>query len=535
MKKTPKRQKTAIIIGAGPAGLTAAFELLKRTDIKPVIYEATADIGGISKTINYKGNRIDIGGHRFFSKSDRVNNWWENILPRQGPSSNQKVNDNSKTNKRTLITSYNIHGPDPEENDRVMLVRERLSRILFQGKFFDYPLALDRATFKKLGITRISKISLSYARTKILPIKPEVSLEDFLINRFGRELYRTFFASYTQKVWGVPCAKITAEWGAQRIKTLSLFKALVSHIRLKFLRDYNPNQKKTETSLIEQFTYPKFGPGQMWEETARLIQEKGGEIFTGHQVTGIDLQPEQKPKVTVKLSESDRVLTQTADYLFSTMPVKELIEAWQPPVPDEVLQAARGLAYRDFVMVGILLTKMTVKEDGRIPTRNGMPPDNWLYIQEEDMQVSRLQIFNNWSPYMVKDCDTIWLGMEYFCNEGDDLWNKSDQDMTRLAIEELHRIGFCQPQDILDSTVLRMPKTYPAYFGTYHEFSKIKNFTDHLENLFLIGRNGMHRYNNMDHSMLTAMVAVDNIIADNKEKKNIWEVNTESEYLETKK
>ena len=355
-----------------------------------------------------------------------------------------------------------------------------------------------------------------------------------MVNRFGRELYRTFFASYTEKVWGVPCSEITAEWGAQRIKSLSLLKALVNHLKLKFFRDYDPGQKKTETSLIEQFTYPKYGPGQMWEETARMIQEKGGEIFTGHQVIGIVLQPEQNPKVTVKLSENGSILTQTADYLFSTMPVKELIEAWQPPVPDEVMQAARGLAYRDFVMVGILLTKMTVREDGRIQSSNGIPQDNWIYIQEEDLQVSRLQIFNNWSPYMVKDRNIIWLGMEYFCNEGDDLWNKADPDMTRLAVKELQQMGFCQPQDVLDSTVLRIPKTYPAYFGTYHEFNKIRNFTDRHANLFLIGRNGMHRYNNMDHSMLTAMVAVDNIIAGVKEKENIWKVNTENEYHETK-
>ena len=216
------------------------------------------------------------------------------------------------------------------------------------------------------------------------------------------------------------------------------------------------------------------------------------------------------------------------------MPVKELIDAWQSPVPDEILQTARGLAYRDFVMVGILLTKMTVNEDGRSQICNGMPQDNWIYIQEEYLQVSRLQIFNNWSPYMVKYPETIWLGMEYFCDEGDDLWNKSDQNMTGLAIEELRQMGFCQPHEVRDSTVLRVPKTYPAYFGTYDKFYKIRDFTDRHKNLFLIGRNGMHRYNNMDHSMLTAMVAVDNIIAGSNEKDNIWEVNTENEYHETK-
>jgi protoporphyrinogen oxidase len=534
MSKTKKQPKTAIIIGAGPAGLTAAFELLERTEIKPVIYEATDDIGGISKTVNYKGNRIDIGGHRFFSKSDRINKWWDNILPRQGVPSVYDVNRHRGSGSRILKSSYDINGPDPELADQVMLIRERLSRILFQGKFFDYPLTLDLATIKNLGVVRISKIALSYTRAKIMPVMPENSLEDFLVNRFGRELYRTFFASYTEKVWGVPCSEITAEWGAQRIKSLSLLRVLLNHLKLKFFRDYDPEQKKIETSLIEQFSYPKYGPGQMWEAVARRIQEKGGEIFTGHRVVGIDLQSKQNPGVTVKLSENGAVLSQTADYLFSTMPVKELIEAWEPSVPDEVLQIARGLAYRDFVMVGILLKKMSVTEGNGLQSGIGAYKDNWIYIQDEALRASRLQIFNNWSPYMVKDRNTIWLGMEYFCNEGDDLWSRSDSDMTRLAVEELQHIGFCRPHEVLDSTVLRVPKTYPAYFGSYHRFNRIRKFTDDYANLFLIGRNGMHRYNNMDHSMMTAMVAVDNVAAGNQDKANIWEVNTESEYHETK-
>jgi len=534
MNKTENPPETAIIIGAGPAGLTAAFELLERTNIKPVIYEATADIGGISKTVNYKGNRIDIGGHRFFSKSDRINKWWDNILPRQGVPSDYDMNRHRNSGSRTLKSSYNINGPDPELNDQVMLIRERLSRILFQGKFFDYPLALDLVTIKNLGVVRISKIALSYARAKIMPVMPEDSLEDFLINRFGRELYRTFFASYTEKVWGVPCSEITAEWGAQRIKSLSLLKVLLNHFKLKFLRDYDPDQKKIETSLIEQFNYPKYGPGQMWEEVARRIREKGGEIFTGHRVVGIDLQSKQKPAVRVEQLGNGRILAPTADYLFSTMPVKELIEAWEPSVPEAVLQTARGLVYRDFVMVGILLKKMPDAEESSLYDSLSALQDNWIYIQDEDLQASRLQIFNNWSPYMVKDRDTIWLGMEYCCSEGDNLWSRTDPDMARLAVEELQQIGFCRAHEVLDSTVLRVPKTYPAYFGSYHRFDRIRKFTDSYANLFLIGRNGMHRYNNMDHSMLTAMVAVDNVASGNQEKANIWEVNTESEYHEAR-
>ena len=482
-------KKTAIIIGAGPAGLTAAYELLDRTDIKPIIYEMTEDIGGISKTINYKGNRIDIGGHRFFSKSGRVMRWWQNILPSQ------------------------------------MLTRTRLSRIFFLRKLFDYPISLNLNTFSNLGFMRIIKIGLSYAKTRFSPIEHEVSLEDFFINRFGKELYLTFFKDYTEKVWGIPCNKIGHEWGRQRIKGLSISKALLHAVK---------KQKNTETSLIGQFLYPKLGPGQMWEQAAKIIKEKGGEIYLKYEVIGLKYHDNKIVEAVVREKTTNKLITKTADYFFSTMPVKELIQSLQNGVPQEVQRVAQGLIYRDFITVGLLLRKLKIKNKTGIKTINNIIPDNWIYIQERDVKLGRIQIFNNWSPYMVKDENTVWIGLEYFCNEGDELWNKSDEGFAKFAINELAKIDIIEKEDALDSIVIRMPKTYPAYFGAYDQFHVIKNFTDKFENLFLIGRNGMHRYNNQDHSMLTAMTAVENIINNIKFKHNIWAVNTEDEYHEDK-
>ncbi|MDO9465005.1 MAG: NAD(P)/FAD-dependent oxidoreductase [bacterium] len=482
-------QKTAIIIGAGPAGLTAAYELLNKTDIKPIIYEMTEDIGGISKTINYKGNRIDIGGHRFFSKSDRVMQWWQKILPSQ------------------------------------MLIRTRLSRIFFLRKLFDYPVSLNLNTFSNLGFMRIIKIGLSYIKTRFSPIKNEGSLEDFFINRFGKELYLTFFKDYTEKVWGIPCNRIRPEWGRQRIKGLSISKALLHAVK---------KQKNTETSLIGQFLYPKFGPGQMWEQVARIIKEKGGEIYLKHKVIGLNHHDNEIVEAALKEKTTNELITKTADYFFSTMPVRDLIQSLQNDVPREIQQVAQGLMYRDFITVGLLLRKLKIKNKTRIKTINNIVPDNWIYIQERDVKLGRIQIFNNWSPYMVKDENTVWIGLEYFCNEGDELWNKTDENFAKFAIDELAKIDIIEKEDVLDKVVIRMSKTYPAYFGTYDQFYVIKNFTDKFENLFLIGRNGMHRYNNQDHSMLTAMAAVENIINNIKSKHNIWAVNTEDEYHEDK-
>ncbi|MGH9941199.1 MAG: NAD(P)/FAD-dependent oxidoreductase [Pyrinomonadaceae bacterium] len=531
-------QKTAIIVGAGPAGLTAAYELLDKTEIKPIIFEASGDIGGLSRTVNYKGNRIDIGGHRFFSKSDRVMQFWQNILPLEGArgGNNSAIDITYQNKKRSLDVPGD--GPDPAETDKVMLICNRLSRIFFLRKFFNYPISLNFQTAHNLGLRRLTKIVASYGKTRLFPIKEEKSLEDFFINRFGGELYRTFFKDYTEKVWGVPCHEIDAEWGAQRIKGLSITKAILHAAKSLTAKNSSIAQKDTETSLIEKFMYPKYGPGQMWEEVARIVRERGGEIHQHHRAVGLKHDGGKVTGLDVMDEATGTVKAQVGDYFFSTMPVTELIRCFGETPSAEVSRVAQGLVYRDFMTVGLLLSKLKIKHgskgNGNGNGKGHLVPDNWIYIQERDVKVGRLQVFNNWSPYMVKNPNTVWLGMEYFCNEGDELWSKPDAEFSRFAAGELAKIGIIEEQDVLDSVVIRVPKTYPAYFGAYNQFDVIREFVDGFENLFLIGRNGMHKYNNQDHSMLTAMTAVENIINGSASKENIWSVNTEQEYHESK-
>ena len=521
-------EREAIIIGAGPAGLTVAYELLHRTDIKPILFEMTNDLGGISRTVNYKGNRIDIGGHRFFSRSARVMDWWLKILPLQGAPARDDI-----ALERDVPLSKSEDAPDPERTDRVMLTRTRLSRVLFERKFYDYPISLSRGTLNNLGLLRTARIGVSYLRTRGAPIRREQSLEDFLINRCGRELYETFFKDYTEKVWGVPCTRISPEWGAQRIKGLSARKAVMDAIRSTLAKDRSIAQKNTETTLIRRFLYPKLGPGQLWEEVAGIVEAKGGQIHRRQRVVGLRADGGRIVEVAVEDVETGRRVSRGVDFVFSTMPVKELIPALEPAAPPEIREVAEGLVYRDFVTVGLLATKLKVPTNGDLTRPAGQRIlDNWIYIQEQDVKVGRLQIFNNWSPYMVRDERTIWLGLEYFCNRTDPIWNQADDEFIRLAVAEMERIGILDRGNVLDAVVIRVPCTYPAYFGTYDRFDEIKEFVGTFENLFLVGRNGMHRYNNQDHSMLTAMTAVENILAGRTDKTNIWAVNTEQDYHE---
>jgi protoporphyrinogen oxidase len=519
-------RKTAVIIGAGPAGLTTALEFLRRSDIRPIVLEASSRIGGISCTIEYKGNRMDIGGHRFFSKVDRVMDWWTSLMPVAGTDDGSSSQEISYQNKQRTVNAATAS----TDSDLVMLIRPRKSRIYFLRSFFDYPLALNARTLSRLGIVRTIKIGLSYLQARLFPRKEEKTLEDFLINRFCKELYRTFFKSYTEKVWGVPCDHISAVWGAQRIKGLSLRTAVAHFFKQTFSRRKASDiaQKKTETSLIEKFLYPKYGPGQLWEYVAAIVTEKGGEVRLGSRAVRLHEADGRITSVDAVHTDGRRE-TIHADYVFSTMPIRELVQSLDVPVPDSVREIAEGLVYRDFITVGLLVNRLSVTEPDGSPLK-----DTWIYIQEPDVLVGRLQIFNNWSPYMVADASKIWIGLEYFCYESDELWKMDEEAIAKFAIAEIEKIGILKAQDVLDAHVVRVPKTYPAYFGTYDRFDELVSYFDRFENLFLVGRNGMHKYNNQDHSMLTAMTAVDNILAGNLDKQSLWKINTEQEYHEEK-
>jgi protoporphyrinogen oxidase len=491
--------KKILILGGGPAGLTAAAELSKTSDMRPIVIEKSNEWGGLSRTINYKGNRIDIGGHRFFSKSDIVMEWW----------------------KTQMIPSSDVNFI--EKHDNVLMVRDRLSRIYFRKTLFDYPISISQKTILNLGFINTILIGLSYFRSVTFPIKNERNLEDFFINRFGQRLYRTFFKSYTEKVWGVDCKDINADWGAQRIKGLSISKTITHFFKKnKKVLGSDISQKDVETSLIEYFYYPKYGPGQMWELVANDLKEKNVTLHNETEIVEMNISG-NKIDFIIVLQNGQRNKIY-ADYIISTIPITNLIKSLGNQVPERIRELAASLKYRDFITIGVLLDKSSLQSLN----------DNWIYIQEPYVKVGRIQIFNNWSPYMVKDPEnTLWIGLEYFCSEGDELWTMSDPELKKLASDELLALDFINNEsNVLDANVIKVPKAYPAYFGSYNNFSEIREYLDQFENLFLIGRNGMHRYNNQDHSMLAAFEAVSKIIKQEKDKDSIWDINTENVYHE---
>lgn len=511
--------KKVIIIGAGPAGLTAANELLENDDYEVIVLEETDDIGGISKTVKYHGNRMDIGGHRFFSKDEMISNYWKNVMPIQGAKS---IDD------KILGREINIEegGPDPEKTDNVMLVRKRVSRIYFLNKFFDYPITMKLETFKNLGLKRTIKAGCSYVKTIFFKRK-ENSLEDFYINRFGKVLYSMFFEKYTEKLWGRHPSKISADWGAQRVKGLSIGKVLKN----VFTKNKGNN---VETSLIEEFWYPKYGPGHFWETLANNIIASGGKILKNHKVININIE-NGKVKSVICDVEGKNVEFE-ADIVMSSMPLKDLVcEISGDKVPEEILNIAKGLPYIDFQTVGVLVNKLKIKNETKMKTLSNIVPDCWIYVQEPDVKMLRFQIFNNWSPYMVeKPEETVWIGLEYTCLENDEYWNMEDNDFNNFAIDELAKIGIINKEDVLDFHREKVKKAYPAYFDTYSRIDEVIKFVNQIDNLYCIGRNGQHRYNNMDHSMLTAIIAVSNIKNNITDKQNIWDVNTEKIYHEEK-
>ena len=513
-------KKKVVIIGAGPAGLTAAYELLKRnSNYNVIILEESDSIGGISKTVNYKGNRMDIGGHRFFSKEERVNDFWEKIMPIQGKPSF----DDKELNKEKILAEG---GPDPEKEDNVFLVRDRVSRIYYLKKFFDYPVSMKFQTFKNLGLVRTIQSGFSYLKSIFIK-KKEDNLENFYINRFGKKLYSTFFEGYTEKLWGRHPKNISADWGAQRVKGLSI----ISVLKDSFSKLFNIKSKNKETSLIEKYIYPKYGPGQLWEKVASEIEAMGGKILKNHQVIEINNDKKSIQSVICLVGNNKKEIK--GDIFLSSMPLKDLV-CNMNNVPKNIYKVANNLPYRDFVTIGVLVKKLNLKNETKIKTLNNIVPDCWIYVQEQDVKLGRIQIFNNWSPYMVKQPkDTVWIGLEYFCNENDEFWNMSDEECSKFAINELIKMGIINEDDVIDSHREKVKKAYPAYFDSYSEIDKVIAFVNKYDNLYCIGRNGQHRYNNMDHSMMTGMKAVDSILDEDINKDDVWNVNTDKDFHES--
>ena len=468
-------RKRVVIVGGGPAGLTAAFELCK-AGVASVVLEKDAVVGGLSRTVHYKGYHFDIGGHRFFTKVKAVEDMWHEVLP-----------------------------------EGKLLRRPRLSRIYYNKKFFHYPLRAANTLFG-LGIWNSFLIALSYGAARLFPEKNETTFEQWVTNRFGWRLYETFFKTYTEKVWGIPCSEIMAEWAAQRIKGLSLLSA----VKNALIKPTSTNKKDVIKTLIDEFEYPERGPGMMWERVAEIIESKGAHLELGAPVVAIRWAPGRVTAVDVDL-RGRREVIEGSDFITS-MPIQELIEKMAPQPPADVLAAARDLHYRDFLTVALVVNRADVF------------PDNWIYIHDQDVKVGRIQNFKNWSPHMVPDHGKTCLGLEYFCFEGDGLWTMADDELIALGTRELQALGLVSSRDVEDGAVVRMQKAYPVYDGGYgRALGVIRGFLGGLENLQLVGRNGMHKYNNQDHSMLTAMLAAKNLLGASYD---LWKVNVDQEYHE---
>jgi len=463
-------EKKVIIIGGGPAGLTAAYELCRR-GIKSTVLEKDTLVGGISKTVDYKGYYFDIGGHRFFTKIKTIDDLWREVL------------------------------------NEDLLKRKRLSRIYYHKKFFHYPLRPINI-ITGLGLWNSILILSSYINAHFFPNKSEKSFEQWVSNRFGKRLYEIFFKSYTEKIWGMPCNEISSDWAAQRIKGLSFISAVKNALNYEI----SFNKKTAIRTLIDSFDYPKKGPGMMWEAFSDIVQKRGSTVILGAEVEKIFWNKDKVDSVGVKVSGQQEVIKGT--HVISSMPVRELIESFEPGVPEDVLRAARSLNYRDFLTVSLIVN------------RRDLFKDNWIYIHDPDVKVGRIQNFKNWSPYMVPNQEKTCLGLEYFCFEGDELWTMTDQELIELGKKESEILGLVNASEVEEGIVVRMPKAYPVYDAMYQEaLGDIRYFLDKIHNLQLVGRNGMHKYNNQDHSIIMGILAAENIL-ENKDH-DLWQINTD--------
>lgn len=477
----------------------------------------------IAQTVNYKWNRIDIGGHRFFSKSDQVMKRWFDRMPMQwSPASDYK--------QLHIPIEIQSWWPDPDTQDTVMLKRNRLSRLFFRQAFFDYPPTLKRANLKNLGLLNVIQIITSYIASKFQ--RHDLSnLEGFYIKQFGRKLYQLFFQNYTRKLRGKDPTKIDSARWAQRVKGVSISE-LIKTMWQKLWRGNKKDDKETQTSLINQFWYPKFGPGHMRETVADEFVAWGGVILKWYKVK--EIITHQGVVQQLITTHQWKQIEFACDLCISTMPIKYLFR-WLNEAPEELKQLAELLEYRDFITVGVLLHKLTITNTTNIPTINGIIPDNRIYVHDQAADFLRVQVFNNRSPYMVADSHTARIGLEYMCDKWDALWSKSDDQLKKEAIEQLEKIGIADRRDLIDSTVIKVEKAYPWYFGRWYEsFDKLRSYVDSISNLYCIGRNGMHRYNNQDHSVLCALKCVEGIVAGVDNRVSLWKINTEQEYHEKK-
>lgn len=474
MEDTNKYEKPVVIIGAGPAGLTAAYQLYK-SGKRSIIIEKDNTVGGLSRTVKRDGFNFDIGGHRFFTKSKEVENLWEEVL------------------KEDFLT------------------RNRLSRIYYNKKFFYYPFKVTNAIFG-LGIINSLLIVTSYIKSQVFPELPEKTFEQWVSNRFGKRLYKLFFKTYTEKVWGIPCNEISAEWAAQRIKGLSLLSALKNAL----IKNQSTDKQTVVKTLIDSFKYPKLGPGMMWEKVASIVESNGCKIYFDSVVSKINWDKDKIISIEINHNGTNEIVD--GEHFISSMPIRELIQQMDPPVTSEILEAATNLNYRDFITVAVVVNKEKIF------------PDNWIYIHDPNVKVGRIQNFKNWSPSMVPDNSYTCLGLEYFCFEGDGFWSKSEDELVNLAKNELEYLGFIAKDEVTKGYVVKMPKAYPVYDPEYKKnLNTIKKFLSNISNIQLVGRNGMHKYNNQDHSMLTSMLAVKNILGSNYD---LWQINADENYHE---